>query len=283
MKLPSEKELQNLDSESLKQAFSSAFSTLFSTTTYSFNPTYFYRGRPNWDGKLNKEIDLFDNVRELWAPPQVPELRQGRCNAAGQSLFYCTNNPTAILWECNCQPGQKITIGIYECRGELSPLGIVGASKIATISEDYTRIFGKHYNSLNDAGKYLHDFVDRLFQEKGSAYYNATNAITSIFLHDNSTVEYPVGFTPVKSMQGLIYSSVATILNIYNLVLQPEYAKSMLKPIEFNRYAILDRPSANHFVIELTHSAEVISNNGDIQWIERNPTVVEHITDVPLI
>lgn len=281
MNFPSDEELRNLNPETLREVFFTLFSELFSTTTYRFNPTFFYRGRPNWDRKLNKEVELFRNVRELWAPPTDPELRQGRCNTEGQSLFYCTNNPTAILWECNCQPGQKITIGTYECKEDLVPLGIVGASKISSISEDYARIFGSHYHSLSDTGKQLHDYVDRLFQEKGSGYYNATNAITSIFLHDNSSVEYPAGFTRVESMQGLIYSSVATILNIYNLVLQPEYAKTVLKPVEFNRYTILDRPTINHFKIELTHSSENISESGEILWNEKKPSIIEHITDIP--
>lgn len=282
MNFPSEEELRTLDSESLKQIFSSAFSTIFSTTTYEFNTT-FYRGRPNWNGKLNKEIELFDNVRELWAPPQEPELRQGRCNAEGQSLFYCTNNPMATLWECKCQPGQKITIGIYECKKNMVPLGIVGANKISLINKDYERIFGKHYHSLNNEEKGQHDFVDSLFQKQDSSFYNATNAISSIFFQDNSSVPYPPGFTPVDNILGLIYSSVAINLNFHNLVLQPEYAKAVLKPVEFNRYTILDRPSPNHFVIELTHSAvDSILENGDIQWKERKPSIIEYITDIPL-
>ncbi len=61
-------DILKLDFETLKIMFSEAFSEIFSTTSYRFNPTYLYRGRTNWDGKKNVEVELFDNISEMWAP-----------------------------------------------------------------------------------------------------------------------------------------------------------------------------------------------------------------------
>ena len=141
----SEEELLRKSADEIKTIFSKAFSEQFSTTTYSFNPGAVYRGRPNWDGKFNKEVGLFLHEDELWAPPAGPYLSQGRCNEKGQSLFYCTNNPTVIFWELNCQPGDKLTIGLFENREDFKPLGIIGAKKIADIDDVHKRIFGNHY------------------------------------------------------------------------------------------------------------------------------------------
>ena len=277
----SNERLRTLNTESLKSFFNNAFNQTLATTLYLFNPTYLYRGRKNWDGVLKKEVDLFENVSELWAPPQNPDLSQGRCNAKGQSLFYCTNCSTAILWELNCQPGEKLTIGTYQCIQELYPIGIIGASKISLIDSRYAEIFGDHYNSFSEIGKLMHNYVDRLFQEKGSEYYNATNAITSIFLNDNSKQILPVGLNSADSMLGLIYSSVCTIMNIYNIVLQPEYAKTILKPLEFYRYTVLERPTEHQFVIKLTHVSSGVAANGDVVWAEKSPHIIERITDIP--
>lgn len=279
MDIFSKAELKSADTETLKKKFSESLSGVFSTTHYKVNPQYLYRGRPNWDNKLNNTIDFFNNITELWAPPESSDLKQGRCNNRGQSLFYCTQNATAILFELKCKPGDLFTIGVYKCLNDLKPMSIIGAHRISSIDPAHKTIFGNHYAGLNDIEKRIHDYLDSLFIESDSIFYNATNAITSILLNKNTPVP---GFTVPDDSHGLIYSSVATQLNTYNIALEPEYAKTILEPVEFRRYKILECPSPNHFVLEVTHISNKINSDGTIEWVELSPTIIEKITDLPV-
>lgn len=278
----SDEELLKKTTEEIKSIFGKAFNEQFSTTTYRFNTGAVYRGRPNWDGKLKKEVELFLHTDELWAPPPGDYLSQGRCNGKGQSLFYCTNNSSAILWELDCQPGNKLTIGLFENKEDFYPLGIIGAKKIAEIDNSHRDIFGNHYKNITSNGQRLHDMVEKFFTSKGSQYYNVTNAITSIFLHDNTSVPLPSVMTTPESMMGVIYSSVAAQLNVYNIALQPEHSKQALKPVEYHKIVVEERPSPNHFVITYTHASREIKPDGTIEWEKLKSPKTEGITDITL-
>ena len=278
----SEEELLTKSSDEIRDIFGKAFSQQFSTTIYRFNPQVVARGRHNWDGKSNKEVELFLNVNELWAPPPGPYLSQGRCNAKGQSLFYCTNNAAIIFWELRCKVGSKLTIGVYQSKEDFKPLGIIGAKKIADIDEDHKRIFGGHYANITENGQKLHDMVEKFFTSKGSQYYNITNAITSIFLHDNTSVPLPPGLTPPDNMTGVIYSTVAAGLNDYNIAFQPEYAEKVLKPNKFFKYEVLEQPDPNKIVVKRTHESREIKPDGTIEWDQYRIPVIERMTDIPM-
>jgi len=269
------------DFKTILEAFEFAFNKTYLTLQYRFNPNYLYRGRRNWDNNRKLKIDLYENISELWAPPEVPDLPQGRCNLPGQSLFYCTQNCAAILFELDAQPEELITIGVYKCQDEMFPLGINGAGKISTIDEQHFKIFKDHYNNLSLEHKFLQKNVDKLFRETSTKFYNASNAITSIFLNNNTNLEQILGNIAPPNFVGFIYSSVATKLNTYNIVLQPNYAKTALLPIEFHRYKIIERPTPNHYVIQKTHSSNDIETDGKINWLKNKPSIIEYITDIP--
>lgn len=268
-----------------KNIFSKELSHIFSTRPYSIDPKWLYRARLNFDCD-KRPIDFFKNTSALWAPPRKKIKQQGRCNTAGQSLLYCSSNPTTTLFETKPETGTEITVMEYKLLGEIGQVGVVGVKDVMTIGEDYKNIFSNHFQNSTEETMLLDDILSGVFKSKTEnikAYpiYNLTNAVTKIFLHNQKNDLIPQHLIPPKSI-GLIYPSVETIITLgINIVMEPREVKNKLKPNIAYKYKIIKRHDLHFYEILLTHRTKKIYPNGEMAWELKRDNQTEYITDLP--
>lgn len=234
-------------------------------------PHLLYRGRINCEPFVQEEN--FRNSQQLWAPPENL-CKQGRCNKNGQSLLYCSIDSSIIVFELRPSVGDEFTIMEYRCLKELGPLCMVG---IKEIHEKHKTLSGKildYYNDLSVERQLIDYAIGVMFKsDKQSSFpelYNITNAITSIYLDDQrSNVSQ-------DKMLGLIYPSI-THADFYgvNVVLVPELAKKILKPVVAYKYKVLAKYKEYSYKIIKTHSTERIPRSGILKWKKETKSQLE--------
>jgi hypothetical protein len=245
-----------------------------------------YRARLNFGDKGNR-VDFFDNVNDLWAPPYKKVKKQGRCNMPGQSILYCSTNPTTTLFELSPETGVEMTVIEYKCIDEMKNFALIGANEVISVNDNYRGIFGNHFKGLNEQTLLIDDILSLFFHGKTQnpqtfPIYNLTNAITQIFLHKQPATS-PFGHPLSTSNIGLIYPSVETRKPLgVNIVLDPFLAKKYLKPNTVYKYKIIKKHSTDFFDIQLTHKTNKIHLNGQLVWEKCFDSKVEYITHLPI-
>jgi hypothetical protein len=87
-----------------------ALSTNFGfLNTENFNKRKFYRVRLNIDRK-KEDVNL---IQTYSYPPKAFCSSNGRVNLAGNSLFYCANEPTPALIECKAKIGDEGFLSVW--------------------------------------------------------------------------------------------------------------------------------------------------------------------------
>lgn len=190
-------------------------------TNFTFNGFYRARNHNNVRGSLNDDIlTEFKNEKEFWNSP-VKFAKMGRCNAEGESMFYCSSDFTTAILEVKPQVGDYITVSSFKNlhtqnipRFRIQPIGKTYLLKIPEL-----KLLYENYK-INQNQYEIEEFLDKLFHqniEDNEAYkYKLSIAIAHIFLTNGTNKEKMIIET-----DGLIYPSIIRNQKSYCFVLKP--------------------------------------------------------------
>lgn len=190
-------------------------------TTFTFNG--FYRARKHNDvkGDCKDEILMeFVNEKEFWNPP-ARNVKMGRCNGDGESMFYCSSDFLTAVLEVKPEIGDYITISNFSNlytenipRFRINAIGKTYLSKIHNLQnlfEDY---------KLNEDKIEIEDFLDKLFHQNvddtETYKYKLSVALSHIFMTDGTDRKRSIIQT-----DGLLYPSIIRNQTSYCFVLKP--------------------------------------------------------------
>ena len=190
-------------------------------TTFTFNGFYRARKHNNVKGDCKDEILMeFINEKEFWNPP-VRNVKMGRCNGDGESMFYCSSDFLTAVLEVKPEIGDYITISNFSNlyaenipRFRINAIGKTYLSKIHNLQnlfEDY---------KLNEDQIEIEDFLDKLFHQNvddTEIYkYKLSVALSHIFMTDGTDRKRSIIQT-----DGLLYPSIIRNQKSYCFVLKP--------------------------------------------------------------
>ncbi|OJW72955.1 hypothetical protein [Spirosoma sp. 48-14] len=188
----------------------------------------------------------------LYCPPsRLAPL--GRCNKAGQSVFYCSTENGVPVFEVRAKLNQTVVISIWVNRmnasGEMEiPISInglvVGVEKIVSTLPDGAWL--KNFLLENDdiyksstpsAVREVDAYIGELFTESTENVKNLywfTSAIANVLLYK---LRDPEGGS---TLDGLIYPSVESKFSGQNIVLKEEFAATHLKILGAPMYKVME-------------------------------------------
>lgn len=226
-------------------------------------------------------VDYFENIAQLWYPPVSAVKMAGRFNQAGEVRFYASNQIYAALFEAQPKVGELVSlvvagsktpgvhlncthIGLHKCKEDLENRGSGPGLNLQSHPDFQAdlRALG-----INRKWKRLDDYFSELAVTLPTAgeeqnLYKATNAIESI-LGD------------INQHNALMYPSVATDLNAFNLVLSTRFADDYFFASEAWKFEILSHteklPGApqtktGYFGIRPLARSQSIAEDGSILW-----------------
>lgn len=220
---------QTASIDQLKEVLSDKLKRVKYGSIVCLNQTFsgFYRARKHihYNGDVyNGNPEIFVSENEFWNPPAERIKWDGRCNRAGNSLFYASNQFETAIKEIRPEVGKFVTVSTFEphLKNGLLPSfrmkpvairhlkGIKGVkSCIADFEPDKQP---KEFIEMDN-------FLDELFTlQVNDQYhlYKISNAITECMLasmvNDNGDE-----FT----MNGMLYPSISDDFEGMNLILKP--------------------------------------------------------------
>lgn len=281
-------ESENLDVPTLKKMIADLMNSGKYYTRQmikSFVPNGMYRARPHnfkygnidSDGKKHR----FKNENEFWNPPSN-QCTLGRCNDKNESILYCTNDPETALLEVKPTKG-FISLSLFKPRGNGSSramyIGEESLSKVETVKHLFKN------SEQNPLLLELDSYLDKLFylniDDENKHLYKVSAAVTQNLM---SNILYESG--KQKTMQAMLYSSLAKKHETFNFVLRPNHAIYLYRLSVIQTLEILE--NTDSFIkLQLVRVGHPISsrnhpldnpkvkwrniNNGEI-WEVKKPT-----------
>lgn len=239
---------------------------------------YLYRVRANID-KNGNPIDFFYHSDELLAPPKK-DATKGRCNNWREPILYCSNHPITCIAEIpNLKVGcyyTLITFKLDELK-KISPVSFIGVEILRKNDNLLSKFLSDFYKDLKNDPNFdkiskidlalSKEFQIRLPENdwENKSTYNSTIAWRQLcFEHSQSNC--------------LIYPSAASLLKTANYAFEPEYAKSIMIPIEVNRFKVNQvEDNGLKFVVEIDYTA-ILNGYGEIEWKPKFPIIEEALT-----
>lgn len=190
-------------------------------TTFTFNGFYRARKHNNIRGDFKDGIlKEFINEKEFWNPP-IKNVKMGRCNKEGESLFYCSSDFITAILEVKPVVGDFITVANFKNlypqnkpEFRINPIGKTYLIKIPELALPFE-------NYLLDQNQFeIEDFLDKLFHQNvddtETYKYKLSIALSHIFMTDGTDRKRSVIET-----DGLIYPSIIRNQKSYCFVLKP--------------------------------------------------------------
>lgn len=203
--------------------------------------------------RINKEVENFQKVSDLWYPPKDAVKEFNRANNLRESIFYCSNNiGTSVL---ELRPSKGDIVSIIECQINTDKLAIIGlgfpdksifkgSGKIINWAERRRSSIEKHLKNLQleqpiieeqiKKNELIDVFLNEEFRKiviNRDFEYKISAAIATMFLNN------PKG-SPV---QGICYPSISTRYEGYNWAFVPKAVDAFFIPTRFLRIKILDK------------------------------------------
>jgi hypothetical protein len=250
----------------------------YSTKTIVIGTNGVFRARVHPSG-----VELFENVSELWYPPVSVVKMAGRFNRPGDVRFYASNEIHAALFEAQPKVGDFVSlvvaaskspgvhlncthIGLHKCKEELENRGAGHGPNLQTHPDFQAdlRALGidRKWRRLDDYFSELAVTVPEAGEEQH--LYKVTNAIESVL-------------GKINDHNALLYPSVATGLNAFNLALSPRFADEYFFASETWKFEILSHredllgaptTSGGYFEIRPVARSLQIGDEGEIVWGE---------------
>lgn len=211
---------------------------------------------------------LFEEVSQLMNPnPNLYKIPQGRCNAQGESLLYCSMKPSAtILEHQDLAPGDIFSIVMLRTN-EIEHLSLVGFDTVSTTDQGFNDVFKGHQEGLNETQIETDSFISELFKKNESdakEAYNLTCAISQILFHETKdSEEHEFGLE--SRVKGLIYPSIKSLeIQSPNVVFYPSrinqnhaISKFDLSPRRVVKIIIEDVSADQLITFRRTHIADL--------------------------
>ena len=190
-------------------------------TTFTFNGFYRARKHNNVKGDFKDGIlKEFINEKEFWNPP-ARNVKMGRCNEDGESMFYCSSDFLTAILEVKPITGDFITVANFKNLYSLNkpefrinPIGKTYLIKIPELALPFE-------NYILDQSQFeIEDFLDKLFHQNvddAETYkYKLSVALSHIFMTDGTDKK-----SNIIETDGLIYPSIIRNQKSYCFVLKP--------------------------------------------------------------
>lgn len=224
------------------------------------------------DGHLNGvDFEKFEYQNQHWEAPKTCIKDFGRCNCINQPLLYCSNNLITTLIECRPKDGEFITVAHYESisEGEFLKLNVgIAGKKVLSQMPKLRKTFNKYreIRSKDDSFAFL-DFLDDIFLSEHPENYKISAAVANCLM----SKIYEVRNLPLR--QGLLYPSIAHDYESINIVLNPDYAKSLMKIVKLTTFRVELDQSAKiaHFQIVksgIRYPTNININHDKICWLD---------------
>jgi hypothetical protein len=201
-----------------------------------FNKLKFYRVRSNID-QSKEDISLINTYSY---PPQVFCNENGRANLKGKTVFYCSNNPNAAIYESKSKIGEEGSLSVWTANSDRTiyfgvclPYDLKPSNDWNLVASD---IFIKqliYYQAEAkdklDHFKALNKFISDIFVSENKPY-PLTSMISNEYLY--RTDHNPLDF--------LLYPSITSNLNYCNMAFHPNAVNENLKFEKVIRFKIIN-------------------------------------------
>lgn len=191
----------------------------------------------------------FDNASKLSYPPKEVLIKRknfGRCNWPNEAVFYCSNETGVPVFEVRPKVNQYIVLSHWESKLsdkiELYGVALGVEAIMSSLNENDTFLSTLQQDdvfkdTVPQEIKDVDRYVAKIFVEDASAdekIYQFTSAVA------NTHFEYLIFESTGMKINELLYPSVATQLNGYNVALTKNFVDANLHPKEARMYQVID-------------------------------------------
>lgn len=190
--------------------------------------------------RANKVEDKPVAVSRISYPPsEMVNIPQGRCNDQGNSVFYCSVDPAAALFEISPQKGDLISLSKWKIEERVSAR-IIGYSE-KELNSEFNGIGSKSISSSDvEIYDYINKYFDNWFRSPSEQFYELTSIISEKLLNGGTLKPKP-GYNPTEPLHdniAVLYPSIAWDKSdasqpAHNIVLsQKAVDDGVVKPVE---------------------------------------------------
>ncbi|MFC3335408.1 RES domain-containing protein [Flavobacterium palustre] len=211
-------------------------------TNFTFNGFYRARVHNHLEGNFDKNgvLHKFTNETEFWNPPSS-NVKMGRCNADGESIFYCSSDFVTAVLEVKPKVGDYITVVNFKSfyieevpQFRINPIGKNYLMKISSLQN----LFGGYV--LDEGQNEIESFLDELFHQnvdENDIYkYKLSVAISHIFMTDGTNIKKDIFKT-----DGLLYPSIVRNQESYCFALKPWWVHCFFKISTIQTIQIIEK------------------------------------------
>jgi len=251
-------DLKSAEIDTIKELLTPIFKG-YIITTPKFQPGLtLYRGRC-FENKPT-------NVSEITYPPKKYIRSDQRVNRAGHPVFYCSTSRSAVFFEVDAKPKDKIVVSKWETIEELL-VNNVGYTKTCFFnlkSNRESQTWGEIKKEVNipETNDLVNEFLSQEFTKivpAGKEYlYKISIAIAEKLFSDDL-------------FDGLLYPTISMRANADNFALKPRYIEEKKIVIKMVEYIQIDTKEDFKYRITVLDFANSFKEDGTIEWKGRPP------------
>lgn len=224
--------------------------------------------------RLGKPDELFENVSQLWYPPEDLVTRRGRFNGVGESRFYCSTELHAAMYETRPGVGDRISLLIAGARDRSRDVELahIGIHKAIVASE----VVGEMGTGLRGNDEFISK-LDRQGIRKRWLLLDDYLSDLATTLYDPAEEQdrYKLSLSAGRYVlrpphyRGLLYPSVASDFHAFNICLYPDAADEIYFPSEVWVADVVGYDAAGDLEVQFVHRSDRITSSGNIEWSGR--------------
>lgn len=232
------------------------------------------RGRSLTALTIEDAMREFKDVSRLSYPPPFTKPRASRCNAEGQSAFYCAGDTGVPVFELRAELDQYVVLAFFlHQRNPLIEISIpiIGSEHIhrklsqrdpnhplITILEQDIYFKKKDRDEVTiELDRRLANWFSQPVTDKNRYIYRLTNAYYDMFKTYMSN--------DGNQLNGMLYPSIESESSGYNVVLEPKWVDDNLRVSGATIYKVV-RKDKKHYSLAPLKNLVDIKPSGDIIW-----------------
>lgn len=218
--------------------------------------------------RARKSALLFPNVRELWYPPARVLTSIGRCNAAYEPVFYCSDSEGTAILETRPTVGDKVTVLQAIPRSPIRQPRVFEVGLPEHVSPNNPKIPAGQLHDDDEAVKVVggKDNLAKLRTVRAFLVREFTRIVEPGNEHEYKTSLAITRFHADDSIDGLWYPSIASNRLGTNLALRTGAADDLLRPFACWQIEVVERLADSEFRVLCTKKAKRIEIDGSILW-----------------
>lgn len=239
--------------------------------------------------RVNKKEELFCNINELGYVKDknaINSINYGRANLPKQPMFYASIKSTDISYErmtaiaetTNCVldktsvdlEGKLLTLSRWKLQDTIPVFQIVFSNEAMLTNIDVKKAFDIHVDHIskykNIDKQFCNEFLSFISDEfakeiKGNSDYKISAIFTKVILEEHPHI------------QGIMFPSVQTVYQGFNIVLPPEKVDKYLKPTLCGTFKLY-KNGINILVENGEYYSTNFKTNGEIIWSKQEGNVL---------